>query len=103
MKTKAAVLYETNAATPYAHSQPLKLEDVLLDGPGPGEVLVEMVAAGLCHSDLSVIDGARVRPLPMVPGHEGAGIVRELGAGVPHLRVGDHVVGSYVPVCGRCP
>jgi alcohol dehydrogenase len=65
-------------------------------------VLVEVAAAGLCHSDLSVIDGSRPRPVPMVLGHEAAGIVRETGPGVRGLSPGDPVVFSFVPACGRC-
>lgn len=87
---------------PYAKSQPLVVEDVELAAPHAGEVLVEIVAAGLCHSDLSVINGSRARPMPMVIGHEAAGIVREVGPGVRDLKPDDHVVFSYVPVCGRC-
>jgi alcohol dehydrogenase len=87
---------------PYAQSQPLAIEDVDLSGPGPGEVLVELVAAGLCHSDLSVINGSRPRPMPMIIGHEASGIVREVGPGVSDLAPGDHVVFSYVPMCGHC-
>lgn len=102
MKTKAAVLYEMGRPAPYAASQPLVIEELELDGPGPGEVLVEVAAAGLCHSDLSVIEGTRPRPMPMVLGHEAAGVVRELGPGVVGLAPGDHVVFSYVPTCGRC-
>lgn len=102
MKTLAAVLRESGRARPYAHSLPLSLEEVELEGPGPGEVLVEVAAAGLCHSDLSVVDGSRPRPLPMVLGHEAAGVVRELGPGVRDLQEGDPVVFSYVPSCGRC-
>jgi alcohol dehydrogenase len=67
-----------------------------------GEVLVEVVGAGLCHSDLSVIDGSRPRVMPMVMGHEAAGIVREVGATVTEFAEGDHVVFSFVPACGRC-
>ena len=77
---------------PYATSTPLVVEEVELDGPGPGEVLIEVAAAGLCHSDLSAIEGIRPRPLPIVIGHEGAGIVRECGAGVTDLKPGDHVI-----------
>lgn len=102
MKTTAAVLYEMGLPRPYATSQPLRIEELDLEGPGEGEVLVEVMAAGLCHSDLSVIDGARPRPLPMAIGHEAAGIVRELGRGVDDLRVGDHVVMTFVPSCGHC-
>ena len=87
---------------PYAVSKPLIIEEVELAGPGPGCVLVEIVAAGLCHSDLSVINGTRPRAMPIVLGHEAAGIVREVGRGVHHFSPGDHVVFSYVPACGRC-
>jgi len=102
MKTTAAVLYEVGLPRPYADSQPLRIEELELAGPGEGEVLVEVAAAGLCHSDLSVIDGARPRPLPMALGHEAAGVVRELGRGVADLAVGDHVVMTFVPSCGAC-
>lgn len=102
MRTKAAVLYEMEKPAPYAESQPLSVEDVELDRPGCGEVLVEIAAAGLCHSDLSVIDGSRPRVMPMVLGHEASGIVREVGPDVTEFNPGDHVVFSYVPVCGRC-
>jgi len=87
---------------PYAASKPLIVEEVDLAGPGPGCVLVEIVAAGLCHSDLSVINGTRPRMMPMVLGHEAAGIVREVGTGVHDFSPGDHVVFSYVPACGCC-
>lgn len=102
MKTKAAVLYETGAPQPFAGSLPLVVDEINLDGPGPGEVLVEIVGAGLCHSDLSVVDGSRPRPLPMILGHEASGVVREVGPGVVELSPGDHVVFSWVPVCGQC-
>src|SRR5215217_3171089 len=102
MRTQAAVLYEMSKPRPYAHSRPLVIEDLELEGPGPGEVLVEIAAAGLCHSDLSTINGSRPRPLPMVLGHEASGIVREIGAGVVDLKPDDHVVFSFVPTCGRC-
>jgi len=102
MKIHAAVLRQIGLPAPYAQSQPLVLEDVELDPPGPGEVLVRIRAAGLCHSDLSVIDGNRPRPLPMVLGHEVAGVVEQLGAGVTDLRIGHHVVAVFVPSCGHC-
>jgi alcohol dehydrogenase len=102
MRTRAAVLYECGKPAPYASSSPLVIEDLELDPPGAGEVLVELVGAGLCHSDLSTINGSRPRPVPMVLGHEASGIVREVGPGVAGLRVDDHVVFSYVPMCGRC-
>lgn len=102
MKTDAAVLYEMGLPAPYAKSEPLHIETMQLDAPGVGEVLVEVVSAGLCHSDLSVIDGSRPRVMPMVMGHEAAGIVREVGADVYEFAEGDHVVMSFVPSCGRC-
>ena len=102
MKTRAAILPRLGAPSPYADSRPLEITEIDLDPPGPGEVLLRMRAAGLCHSDLSVIDGNRPRPLPMALGHEGAGIVEELGAGVTDLAIGDHVVTAFVPSCGHC-
>jgi alcohol dehydrogenase len=102
MKIKAAVLRAMSAPAPYAQSKPLSIEEVELDPPGPGEVLVKVAAAGLCHSDLSVINGDRPRVMPMVLGHEAAGIVEELGAGVDDLRKGDHVGMVFVPSCGHC-
>ena len=102
MKTRAAVLETMGAAPPYAVSQPLRIVEVDLAPPGPGEVLIKIGAAGLCHSDLSVINGDRPRPMPMAIGHEAAGVVQELGAGVNDLAVGDHVVVVFVPSCGHC-
>ncbi len=103
MKTLAAVLSERGLPTPYARSHPLVIEELELAPPGPGEVLVEMAAAGLCHSDLSVINGTRLWPLPLIVGHEACGFVRELGSGVSDLRAGDAVVFSFLPTCGHCP
>jgi len=102
MKIKAAVLNQMGVKPPYAASRPLSVEEVELDPPGQGEVLVKISAAGLCHSDLSVINGDRPRPTPMVLGHEAAGIVEELGAGVDDLKKGDHVVMVFMPSCGHC-
>ena len=102
MKIKAAVLRAMGAPAPYARSKPLSIEEVELDPPGPGEVLVKVAAAGLCHSDLSVINGDRPRVMPMVLGHEAAGIVEALGPGVDDLRRGDHVGMVFVPSCGHC-
>lgn len=102
MQIRAAILEQSGLPAPYAQSRPLAIRQVELAGPGEGEVLVRVVAAGLCHSDLSVIDGNRPRPLPMVLGHEAAGVVEELGAGVHDLKVGDHVVFVFVPSCGSC-
>ncbi|HEX2725432.1 MAG TPA: zinc-dependent alcohol dehydrogenase family protein [Beijerinckiaceae bacterium] len=102
MKIKAAVLNEMGAARPYADSRPLRIDEIELDRPGPGEVLVRIAAAGLCHSDLSVIEGNRPRPMPMALGHEAAGVVEETGPGVDDLKRGDHVVMVFVPSCGHC-
>jgi alcohol dehydrogenase len=103
MKIRAAVLNKMGAEVPYEKSRPLTIEDFDLDDPGRGEVMVKIGAAGLCHSDLSVIDGNRPRPTPMVLGHEAAGVVEKLGPGVDDLKVGDHVVMVFVPSCGHCP
>ncbi|MBX3288270.1 MAG: zinc-dependent alcohol dehydrogenase family protein [Acidobacteria bacterium] len=102
MRTKAAVLYEMGRNAPYSETRPLVIDDIELEAPGSREVLVEVAAAGLCHSDLSVIDGSRPRVMPMVLGHEASGIVREVGADINDLAVGDHVVFSFVPVCSGC-
>ena len=102
MKIRAAVLNAMGAARPYATSKPLTIEEIELEPPGQGEVLIKMGAAGLCHSDLSVINGDRPRPTPMALGHEAAGVVQELGPGVDDLKKGDHVVLVFVPSCGHC-
>ena len=103
MKIRAAVLSQMGTPTPYASTRPLAIEEVDLAPPGYGEVLVKIAAAGLCHSDLSVINGDRPRPLPMVLGHEAAGVVEQLGDGVTDLAPGDHVILVFVPSCGHCP
>jgi alcohol dehydrogenase len=102
MKVRAAVLRQSGLPAPYAGSRPLAIEHVDLQPPGPGELLVRVLAAGLCHSDLSVIDGSRPRPLPMVLGHEATGEVVETGAHVSSISRGDRVVFSFVPMCGHC-
>ncbi|HEY5322918.1 MAG TPA: zinc-dependent alcohol dehydrogenase family protein [Caldimonas sp.] len=102
MRIRAAVLDNMGATHPYATSKPLKITTVDLAPPGYAEVLIKVAAAGLCHSDLSVINGDRPRPMPMALGHEAAGIVHELGEGVSDLKVGDHVVVVFVPSCGHC-
>ena len=102
MKMKAAVLRAQGLPRPYATTHPMLIEEVELDPPGPGEVLIEIVGAGLCHSDLSTIENQRPRPLPIIIGHEGAGIVREVGAGVERLKPGDHAVSVFVSSCGEC-
>ncbi|QEV18661.1 Zn-dependent alcohol dehydrogenase [Streptomyces alboniger] len=78
------------------------VDDLDIRAPGPGEVLVGVAAAGLCHSDLSVIDGTIPFPLPVVLGHEGAGVVEAVGAGVTHVAPGDHVALSTIANCGSC-
>lgn len=102
MRTRAAVLYEAQKPEPYAETRPLVIEEIELEKPGPGEVLVELVGAGLCHSDLSVINGSIRSRFPTTLGHEASGIVREVGAGVKEVQVDDHVVFSFVPTCGHC-
>lgn len=103
MKMRAAVLREMGLLMPYAQSRPLSIEEVELAPPGRGEILVKIRAAGLCHSDLSAINGDRPWPMPIVPGHEAAAEVLELGEDVDDLKVGDHVVLIFRPNCGSCP
>ena len=102
MKTHAAILARMGLERPYATSRPLEIREIELAPPGVGELLVRVEAAGLCHSDLSVIDGSRPRPMPMVLGHEAAGIVEECGRGVTGFVPGDRVVFAFVPSCGEC-
>ncbi len=102
MNVRAAVLRHSGLPHPYTESHPLVIETINLGVPQRGEVLVRVLAAGLCHSDLSVINGTRLRPLPMVLGHEAAGEVLEMGEETEGLGVGDRVVFSFVPSCGYC-
>lgn len=102
MKTRAALLREMGVQGPYAQTRPVTIAEVELDPPGPGEVLVRIKVAGLCHSDLSVINGDRPRALPIILGHESSAEVVETGEGVNDLRPGDHVVMVFVPSCGCC-
>src|SRR5258706_7899554 len=102
MKMTAAVMYEQGLPTPYVNSKPFVIEEVDLEGPGEGEILVEVKAAGLCHSDLSQVAGLRKRKVPVVGGHEGAGVVLEVGRGVTRLKPGDHVVMTVACGCGYC-
>ncbi len=102
MQIRAAVLSQMEQPRPYGQTRPVTIESVNLAGPGPNEVLVRITAAGLCHSDLSIINGDRPRPMPMVLGHEAAGIVEETGPGVSDLVRGDSVALVFVPSCGHC-
>ena len=102
IKTRAAVIDEMGKPRPYATSRPLAIDDLEIEPPGEGELLLRIHAAGLCHSDLSTINGDRPRQMPMVLGHEAAGEVMELGPGVKDLKVGDRVVLVFVPSCGHC-
>jgi alcohol dehydrogenase len=102
VRTRAAVLLADDRPRPFTESRPLEVLELDLAPPGPGELLIRVDAAGVCHSDLSVVDGNRPRPTPMVLGHEAAGEVLEVGAGVTDVAVGDHVVLVFVPRCGTC-
>lgn len=94
MKTRAAVLYEVG--------KPFEIEELELDGPREGEVLIRYLFAGMCHSDAHLMNGDLPFRAPMVGGHEGAGIIEEVGPGVTRVKVGDSVVCSFIPNCGTC-
>ena len=95
MRTRAAVAFEAK--------KPLEIVEVDLDGPRPGEVLVEIKATGICHTDAYTLDGLDSEGLfPSILGHEGAGVVLEVGAGVTSLKPGDHVIPLYTPECRQC-
>ena len=94
MKTTAAVVYEPG--------KPIEIEELDLDGPEEGEVLIRYTHAGLCHSDVHIAHGDLEARLPMVLGHEGAGVIEEVGPGVTRVKPGDHVVCSFIPNCGSC-
>ncbi|MGH9135659.1 MAG: alcohol dehydrogenase catalytic domain-containing protein, partial [Acidimicrobiales bacterium] len=95
MKTKAAILWEVGG--------PWSVEEIDLDPPQHDEVLVKLAASGLCHSDEHLVTGDLPFPLPIIGGHEGAGVVEEVGAGVVGIEPGDHVVFGFIPSCGTCP
>lgn len=103
LSIRGAVLEEAGREQPYALSRPLSISELQLSAPGPSEVLVRIEAAGVCHSDLSVVNGSRERPLPMLLGHEAAGRVLDRGSKVTDLEVGDRVVMVFLPRCGACP
>lgn len=102
MKIRGAVLEDIGRSRPFAESHPISISELDLAPPGAGEILVRIEAAGLCHSDLSVVDGNRVRPVPMLLGHEAAGRVESVGDGVDDLVVGARVVMTFLPRCGDC-
>jgi alcohol dehydrogenase len=102
LQTRGAVLRNAPVEGPYAQSRPLSVEELELLPPRAGEVLVRITTAGLCHSDLSHLDGTLSKPLPLVLGHEAAGVVEAVGPDVAELREGDRVVFAFVPACGRC-
>ena len=93
MKMKAAVIRQMGADQPYAESKPMRIEEVEIAAPQERELLIQIKAASLCHSDLSSVNGNRPRPMPMILGHEAAGVVVECGPGVTDIEVGDHVHG----------
>src|SRR6266496_3717625 len=90
------------AAVAYEAGQPLVLEDLPVPDIGPRDVLVRVTASGICHTDLHVINGLSALPLPIIPGHEGCGIVEETGPEVRRVRAGDRVLASVTPACGTC-
>jgi len=94
MKIHAAVLC--------APKEPFRIETLDLDDPHAGEVLVKIAAVGICHSDWHLVSGATKHPMPVIAGHEGAGVVQAVGQGVTGVKVGDHVVLSWAPACGHC-
>ena len=94
MKTRAAILREPNT--------PWSVEEIELDDPIEGEILVKTLAAGMCHSDEHAHDGTMPAPFPLVGGHEGAGVVLATGPGVTEFEVGDHISCSFIPSCGKC-
>ena len=102
-RISGAVLEQIGLPRPYTDSRPLTIAELDLAPPGESELLVRIEAAGLCHSDLSVVDGNRVRPVPMLLGHEAAGVIEQAGAAVPDLTVGQRVVMTFLPRCGHCP
>ncbi|NLT27260.1 MAG: alcohol dehydrogenase catalytic domain-containing protein [Microbacteriaceae bacterium] len=99
---RGAVLNEIGAEAPFAESTPITVDTLELTGPGENELLVRIEAASICHSDLSVVNGSRPRPTPMLLGHEAAGIIERLGPGVDDLEVGQRVVLTFLPRCGEC-
>lgn len=102
MRIRGAVLEEIGRPRPYTESRPLSVDELDLAPPGDSELLVRIETAGLCHSDLSVVDGNRVRPVPMLLGHEAAGVVEQAGSAVVDMPVGQRIVMTFLPRCGQC-
>src|SRR5258705_5104929 len=94
MKVQAAVLR--------AAHQPFEIVELDLDEPRAGEVQIKIAASGVCHSDYHVVSGATKHPMPLTPGHEGAGVVEAVGEGVTAIKPGDHVILNWAPACGEC-
>ena len=90
-----AVVFRADSAT-------VHVEDIVVDPPGPNEVMIKIGACGVCHSDLSVTNGTLPLPAPIILGHEGAGVIAQVGTHVTDLKIGDHVISSFVNTCGRC-
>ncbi|MGB3376192.1 MAG: alcohol dehydrogenase catalytic domain-containing protein [Microbacterium sp.] len=102
MKITGAILKASGLPRPYRDSRPIEVVELDLDDPEDGEVLVRIEVAGICHSDLSVVDGSRIRSVPLLLGHEAAGRIEKLGAQVEDLAVGQRVVMTFLPRCGDC-
>lgn len=102
MKISGAVLERIGDARPFSTSQPICIQSLDLEAPGPGELLIKIEIASVCHSDLSVVNGSRPRPVPMLLGHEAAGIIQAIGEGVHDVSVGQRVVTTFLPRCEDC-
>ena len=102
MRITGSVLHTIGAPRPFAESQPISVHELTLAPPGPTECLIEIEAAGICHSDLSVVTGVRVRPVPMLLGHEAAGRVVDVGDQVTDVKVGERVIMTFLPRCEEC-
>ncbi|MGO1543385.1 MAG: alcohol dehydrogenase catalytic domain-containing protein [Gulosibacter sp.] len=99
---RGAVLNQLGAESPFAENKPITIDELTLDAPAQNELLVRIEAASICHSDLSVVNGSRPRPVPMLLGHEAAGIVEEVGEGVTDVQLGQRVILTFLPRCGEC-
>src|SRR5207245_4665459 len=98
----AAMPREAKAVRCREHNKPVSVEEISVDPPKRGEVMVRLAACGVCHSDLSAITGTIALPPPLVLGHEGAGVVEEVGEGVSEFAKGEHVIFSFIYMCGKC-